>query len=36
MGVWQWVVATVAGLAGTLVALFGLIVGTLIMAGGAH
>lgn len=35
-GGWQWVVATVAGLAGTLVALFGLIIGTLIMAGGAH
>ncbi len=35
-GGWQWVVATVTGLAGTLVALFGLIVGTLIVAGGAH
>ena len=35
-GGWQWVIATGAGLAGTLVALFALIIGTLIMAGGAH
>jgi hypothetical protein len=35
-GGWQWVVATVAGLAGTVVALFALIAGTLITAGGAH
>ena len=35
-GGWQWVSAAGAGLAGTLVALYALIVGTLAMAGGAH
>ena len=35
-GAWQWVIATGAGLAGTLVALYALILGTLAMAGGAH
>ena len=35
-GGWQWASATGAGLAGTLVALFALILGTLAMAGGAH
>jgi hypothetical protein len=34
-GAWQWAIATTAGLAGTLVALFVLIVGTL-KAGGGH
>jgi len=33
---WQWVIATAGGLAGTLVALFALIIGTLIMARGVH
>ena len=35
-GGWQWVIATAAGLAGTLVALYALILGTLAMTGGAH
>lgn len=35
-GAWQWVIATGAGLAGTLVALYALILGTLAVAGGAH
>jgi len=35
-GAWQWVIATGAGIAGTLVALYALILGTLAVAGGAH
>lgn len=35
-GAWQWVIATGAGLAGTLVALYVLILGTLTTTGGAH
>jgi hypothetical protein len=35
-GAWQWVSATGAGLAGTLVALYVLILGALAMAAGAH